>query len=47
MKLEDYVRTPDITVFKGFKVTKETNIAYKSKNGRQKISYKIFKLGKN
>ena len=42
MELEDYVRTPDITIYKGLKVTKQTNIEFKSKYGRQKIKNLIY-----
>ena len=42
MEFKDYVRTPDVAIFKGFRVTKETEIDYKSKNGKQKIKNLIY-----
>ena len=42
MNFENYVRNPDITVYKGLKVKKDTNIEFKSKNGKQKIKNLIY-----
>lgn len=40
--MKQYVKTPDVTVFRGFEVTKDTKIEFKSKNGKQKIENLLY-----
>ena len=42
MKYKQYVRTPDITIVPGFKVTKKTKLRNESKNGWETIENLVF-----